>query len=232
MDGKNIADFIDPDIADKLDALEREEEKLQEEGFYDSESDMFDSDDEREAQDAAVALSHKIKSQSIKKSKKNQARLPRTAGLRTLSELTTELTKAGLDPSRIQERAAMLAKLQGAKRKRTEEADEDVDMDGDEDDSDAEEGWMDVDGEEAPKKRVKTNSGAVAVTDRRAPKSDRRMAGMRDEGQANRAVKLRNLGQRPRNMLAKAGEGDRVIKTKMPKHLFAGKRKGGKTQRR
>ena len=51
-------------------------------------------------------------------------------------------------------------------------------------------------------------------------------------------------------MLAKAGEGDRTIKTKMvkflemyfgwwtndvalqPKHLFAGKRKGGKTQRR
>ena len=27
MDGKNIADFIDPDIAEKLEALEREEEK-------------------------------------------------------------------------------------------------------------------------------------------------------------------------------------------------------------
>lgn len=68
--------------------------------------------------------------------------------------------------------------------------------------------------------------------------------------QSSRAIKLRNLGQRPRNMLAKAGEGDRTIKTKMvrvssswafillmqriiqPKHLFAGKRKGGKTQRR
>ena len=40
MDGKNIADFIDPDIAEKLEALEREEEKLQAEGFYESESDM------------------------------------------------------------------------------------------------------------------------------------------------------------------------------------------------
>ncbi len=37
MDGKNIADFIDPDILEKLDALEREEERLQTEGFYDSE---------------------------------------------------------------------------------------------------------------------------------------------------------------------------------------------------
>lgn len=34
--GKNIADFIDPDIAEKLEALEREEEKLVAEGFYDS----------------------------------------------------------------------------------------------------------------------------------------------------------------------------------------------------
>ena len=40
MDGKNIADFIDPDIAEKLEALEREEEKLQAEGFYDSDSDI------------------------------------------------------------------------------------------------------------------------------------------------------------------------------------------------
>jgi hypothetical protein len=36
--GKNIADFIDPDIAQKLEALEREEEKLQADGFYDSDT--------------------------------------------------------------------------------------------------------------------------------------------------------------------------------------------------
>ena len=33
--------------------------------------------------------------------------------------------------------------------------------------------------------------------------------------QASKAVKLRNLGQRGRNMLAKAGESDRAIRTKM-----------------
>ena len=36
MDGKNIADFVDPDILEKLDDLEQEEERLQAEGFYDS----------------------------------------------------------------------------------------------------------------------------------------------------------------------------------------------------
>ena len=146
----------------------------------------FDSDDEREAVQSRIDLSHKIKSQSIKKSKKNQSRLPRTAGLRTLSELTTEMTKAGLDPSRIQERAEMLAKVQGAKRKRNadgDDGDEDVEMDDDDNDVDdnASGTGMDVDDDESsPTKRVKTNSGGVI--NKRAPRSNRQAAGMRDEG--------------------------------------------------
>ncbi|KXN85538.1 Nucleolar GTP-binding protein 1, partial [Leucoagaricus sp. SymC.cos] len=233
MDGKNIADFIDPDITEKLEALEREEEKLEAEGFYDSDEELFDSADEREAAEAQIALAHKIQSQSIKKSKKNQARLPRTAGLRTLTELTDELTKAGLDPSRIQERAERLAKIQAVQRKRKRgEEDEQMDVDDEDDEGDRDEDEeMDVDGEELPSsKKVKTNSGGVVA--KRMPKSDRSLAGLRDEAQATRATKLRNLGQRPRNMLAKAGESDRAIKVKMPKHLFAGKRKAGKTDRR
>ncbi|TBU24389.1 GTP binding protein 4 [Dichomitus squalens] len=235
MDGKNIADFIDPDILEKLDALEREEEKLEAEGFYDSESDMFDSDDEREAVAAKSAREKKLISQSTKKAMKNRAALPRTAGLRTLSELTSEMTKAGLDPSRIQERAEILAKVAGAKRKRQREEDEaqmDVDEDAEMGDG-GEDEWMDVDGEEAPRlKKAKANSGAVAAKGARHPRSNRQLAGMRDEAQASKAVKLRNFGQRERNMQARAGESDRAIKTKMPKHLFAGKRKMGKTDRR
>ena len=101
------------------------------------------------------------------------------------------MTNAGLDPSRIQERAEMLAKVQGAKRKRNadDDEDEDVEMDNDDEDKDedADKG-MDVDDdnddddddERSPTKRVKTNSGGVI--NRRAPKSNRQMAGMRDEG--------------------------------------------------
>lgn len=145
---------------------------------------QFDSEDEREEVEAQKALAHKIHSQSIKKSKKNQARLPRTAGLRPLSELSTELKKAGYDPSSIEARAGMLAKAQAAKRKRAE-ADMDVDMedieetdDGDGDEAD----WMDVDGEEPPtSKRVKSNSGGVIAKSSRAPRTNRQLAGMRDD---------------------------------------------------
>ncbi|KZT22560.1 GTP binding protein 4 [Neolentinus lepideus HHB14362 ss-1] len=227
MDGKNIADFIDPDIAEKLETLEREEEKLRAEGFYDGDEDMMDSEDELEAEEAKVALGAKIRSQHTKKSMKHAARLPRTAGLRTLSEMTTELTKVGLDPSRIQERAEMLAKVRTEQRKR--KRDDDMDVDGA---VGAEGDWMDVDGEDSPSKRVKDNSGAVVTKGKREPRSNRQLTGMRDEAQASKAVKLRNLGQRERNMQARAGESDRHIRVKLPKHLFSGKRKMGKTDRR
>jgi hypothetical protein len=88
----------------------------------------------------------------------------------------------------------MLAKLQGAERKRKRKADEDEDdEDGDGDvDMDmegGEDGWeddtMDIDGEDTPKrKKVRGNNGAVAVVAAggRGPRTDRRFAGMRDEG--------------------------------------------------
>lgn len=58
MDGKNIADFIDPEIEEKLDALEREEERLIAEGFYD-EADEMEDDEQAMITDAAAALKAK-----------------------------------------------------------------------------------------------------------------------------------------------------------------------------
>ena len=58
MNGKNVADFIDPEIEEKLEALEREEERLIAEGFYDEDESM--DDEEIEAiNEAAAALKEK-----------------------------------------------------------------------------------------------------------------------------------------------------------------------------
>ena len=46
IDGKNIADFIDPEILEKLEALEREEELREAAGVYDEEVDDLDSEEE------------------------------------------------------------------------------------------------------------------------------------------------------------------------------------------
>ena len=49
---------------------------------------------------------------------------------------------------------------------------------------------------------------------------------------AKKLKKVAKKAQQPFNREAKKGEGDRVILNMKPKHLFAGKRKMGKTQRR
>ena len=56
--------------------------------------------------------------------------------------------------------------------------------------------------------------------------------GIKDVAQRNKALKMHDTAQRKMNQYAKAGESDRIIQTKMPKHLFSGKRGKGKTERR
>ena len=53
--------------------------------------------------------------------------------------------------------------------------------------------------------------------------------GIKDVSMRNKAIKMADKAQWRRNKFAKAGEVDRVIPTKMPKHLFSGKRGIGKT---
>ena len=181
MDGKNVADFIDPDIEEKLEALEREEERLEAEGFYDEEEESdfeFNEEmDEKERKEFREKMESRMESQVKKKGMKHSARLPRTATYRTLTELSEELTKAGYDPSRIEERAERIAKVQAAKKRKREEQ---MDIDeGSEGSYDSSGDGMDVDGDDgASKKRVKTVSGAAAVG--RQPRTNRQLAGMRD----------------------------------------------------
>ena len=198
MDGKNVADFIDPDIAEKLEALEREEEKLEAEGFYDSDEEIVrsfvrsfflevsdflqnlqvDSDEELYAADEASAKAAKLASER-KKMFKNRPVMPRTAGMRTIGEMTKKLSAAGYDTSRI-EAHAMVAKASNAalrKRKR-EERDEAMDVDGEEVGEWADES-MEVDGEDASPKRAKGNSGAV-VAKSKLPQSNRQLAGFKN----------------------------------------------------
>merc|ERR1711991_571459 len=54
MDGKNIADFVDPDILEKLEALEKEEEAL--------ENAMDDSEEESDLDEEDQRLVDKIRS--------------------------------------------------------------------------------------------------------------------------------------------------------------------------
>ncbi|BGP05443.1 Nucleolar GTP-binding protein 1 [Rhodotorula toruloides] len=232
QDGKNVADFIDPDILAKLDELEEEEERLEKAGFYDSESDV-DSDEEAIRTAASTIRDKKalIRLKNADKHKlQNRPIIPRKEQSRTLSEMTEKLKEAGYDASSLEERALLLAKAKGlVGRKRGADSDDEMDQD----ESFADEGddaEMDVDEDaQASKKRRTSSSGSIVAKGKRVPGSNRQLAGLKDDEQDKKAKRLRSLAQRAPNRLARAGEGDRHETAAIPKWLFSGKRKAGKT---
>jgi len=72
--GKNVADFIDPDIEAKLEALEREEEALAEQGFY-------ASDDEEIVSSTLLVVGIKLTFRSIPRRKNSEMPLPRSTSV-------------------------------------------------------------------------------------------------------------------------------------------------------
>ncbi|GAA5884841.1 hypothetical protein JCM6882_007117 [Rhodosporidiobolus microsporus] len=238
QDGKNVADFIDPDILAKLEELEEEEERLEKAGFYDSESE--EDSDEEAVRTAASTIRDKKAMIRLKNQDKGKAQnrpiIPRKDQTRTLSDMTDRLKEAGYDASSLEERATLLAKARGLMGRKRSAGDMDLDEDEEGDEAWGSEGeddeGMEVDEEGQANKKRRTGKTSLVSKGKRVPESNRATAGLRDEVQAAKASRLRELYQREPNRLAKASESDRHIRTKMPKHLFSGKRKAGKTNRR
>ncbi|ORY82619.1 nucleolar GTP-binding protein 1 [Protomyces lactucae-debilis] len=108
LDGKNIHDYIDPDIASKLQALEEEEERLEEEGFYNSQDEMEDEGDTAILAKAALIREKNLRLKRLARSKKilkNRPQLPRTAGLQKFSDMKTSMQANKLDTTAIETRA-------------------------------------------------------------------------------------------------------------------------------
>ncbi|KAL2917142.1 Nucleolar GTP-binding protein 1 [Polyrhizophydium stewartii] len=206
MDGKNLADFIDPEIEAKLDALEREEERLIAEGFYESDNEMPDEDEE-EILTAAEKVREKkelIRMQNREKKSKNSSALPKKAVARMsrLEDFESHLAKIG-NKGDVE---ALRSRSRARKRTHSEAA--------------AGEGEMEVD---APA-RSKSRGPSVM--------RDRSVMGLRNVKQKVEAENLKKKAQKMPNLYAKRGEADREIQVKRPKHLYTGKRGMGKTDRR
>ena len=233
FNGKNVADFIDPEIDERLAELEREEDALEDAWAAEkAEADMEaepDMDDEEKALLAEVRGRRKelVETHRRKKSAGNNApTLPRTvsashadpAKRATTRRMKESLEAMGVDPSRAVARAREKSVArEGRLRKRSRSA------------ADADEAMGE--GEETPRKHS-SKSRSVSVA-RRVERADRsKGAGLRDDDERMRAQKMADKAQRRMNKRAKIGEADRQIITKMPKHLFSGKRGIGKTDRR
>lgn len=222
--GKNIYDFVDPDIEAKLATLEEEEDKLQEDGYYDSDDSVEDAEDADIRMKADLIREKRAMMRNearMRKSLKNRAAIPRSAKAKKLSQMEEALDSAGYDIDAVSSRARSQSQHTRG-RPLTRDADDNGAGD-DGDDGDA----MDVDSHDPRKAIAKAKARARS----QAP-TNRLEDGVANPIQRTKADRLKKLGQKKMNRMARQGEADRHTTASLPKHLFAGKRTIGKTQRR
>ncbi|CAI0543516.1 unnamed protein product [Linum tenue] len=203
LDGHNVYDFIDPDILQRVEELEREETAVEEDGGdFEMEDEDFTAEAEKDLQEIRKRKKLLIQKHRIKKSTaESRPTVPRKFDKDrkfTTERMGRQLSSLGIDPSRAIERArSRSVSRKGRKRERSVGGDgEDV---------------MEIDGGLDNKKKLR---------------------GFKDSAQKMKAVTMARNATKKRNKDARRGEADRVIPTLRPKHLFSGKRSIGKTDRR
>lgn len=219
--GKNVYDFIDPDIEAKLAALEDEEQRLDAEGFYDNEEDeeLDDAEtaDTRYKADLIREKRQLIRNENkMRKSLKNKAIIPRSKKSIELGKMQASLENAGYDTSAIAERARSASRPRG--RASTAGTPSQADADA-----------MDIDA--TPRERA-ARSISQMPRNRSQSMYNRREDGITDAKASTKAEKLSKLGQKKMNRMARQGEADRHQTASIPKWLVAGKRGNGSTRSR
>ncbi|XP_074272738.1 nucleolar GTP-binding protein 1 [Silene latifolia] len=225
LDGHNVFDFVDPDILQRLEELEREE-GIRMADAAEEEFEM-DGDELTPAEKEALAEIRKKKSlliqeHRIKKSNASSRPIvPRKFDKDrqyNTKRMGRQLSKLGIDPSAAIDRAR--SKSRGRKRERSAG----MDIDG----GDA----MDMDDEQSAKKKLRRLSRPRSRSRSRPPTEVIPGEGLRDSDQKSKAIQKARKSVKNRNKNARKGEADRSIPTLRPKHLITGKRGNGKTDRR
>lgn len=199
--GQNVYDFIDPDIEAKLAALEEEEEKLEADGFYESEDDLEDAE-EADIRYKAELIREKrqlIRNEAkLRKSLKNRAVIPRTKKAKQMSEMQSHLESLGFDSAAVAERAQSQARGRSLVRGRSEAPNGDA---------------MDIDTPKSALERAKSRG--------RSQSTNRRNDGVTNEAAATKAEKMAKLSQKKMNRYARQGEADRHQTGSLIKHLVS-----------
>lgn len=208
VDGKNIADFVDPDIQEKLQQLEVEEEAREavrdvtgdaEVGGY-----RLVTTEEKELVQQIKDKKTLIKADSTREKSANKHRsvLPRNQVPVRRSRLQGHLEDLGLQKEDATELVDRAARRSGVKRSRSESV-----------------ALSAVRSDSRPRSASRGRSVSVAPGE-----------GFKDVRQKTKAMELSR--KKIKTGVAKygrKGDADRSIPSKLPKHLFSGKRGIGKT---
>lgn len=215
MDGKNIFDFIDKDIQQKVEKLEQEEEERMRGQMEENlDVDLEDSDLDEEMLDVHDDMMENV--DKIKTMHKNvkKSQLPRKVrGLTFTEKFMTELrTDTQENTEKLQ--LLSLKKRQEEKEKTRKQLgkfarlrDEDIPSEDDELD-------MEIDGERRPRTEEKRKREAESKHKEKV------------------IQRIKDKIQKKFNREGRVNEADRMIGTKLPRHLNTGKRGIGKTDRR
>lgn len=209
--GRNVADYVDPDIEEKLAQLEVEEERLEKEGYYDESDSMEDEEDANVRMKAELIRDKKTLMKNdarMKKSLKNKAMIPRSKKARTVDQMERHFDSIGLDGSKPANRARAI--IRNAKPAPT--VGEEMELD-------------------TPSHRARNVS--------RAPKTNRltdglgvSATGVTDPARRDKTERIAKLGQRQRNRMARQGEADRHTPASLNAHLLKGKMSMGSRRSR
>lgn len=213
-EGHNIADYIDPDIFEKLEELEREEGLREEAGFYIPQDMTMDATlkDIREMAKQIRTKRFLLRDDRRLQSKKNKSTIPRHKNPRVRDRSVTKLKETmenlGVDMSGT-EKANFTKNVVDIRRSLVQVGN---------------------------KNKLKDHESSAIVKSTGQPLKralPRDQQGVKDKIMKRKLQVLghKNIASKVKRMCLK-GEADRFIGNKMPKHLFSGKRGTGKTDRR
>lgn len=208
MDGRNVVDFIDPDIDKKLADLEKEEALLMQEAGLRDDDQVLDKF--RKTQGLLDEVHSRIRQRRLESrlaKTRNHVPTPRKAKKRG-KEVENLLRSEGLDSDKAKTVAAVVRGRSASRKK--------------------------PDSLLGKRKRDATTGaedGDRGASMARA-RSMSRLKGLPNEETAQAVERLRRKKMRLHEKQGKKGEADKHIPDLKPKHLFTGKRGIGKTDRR
>lgn len=206
MDGKNVCDFVDPDIDKKLRELEKEEALLlQESKLSDTEQVLNKFGETKVLLDEIHSRMRQRRLENRLNKSRNHVPTPRKANKKG-AEVEEHLNKRGVDGTNLREKV----RGRSASRKR------DASLLG--------------------KRKRALSAGEPGGTERALSlargRSKSRMLGLPSEEVAQQVEKKRRKKMKQFEKTGMKGEADKWIPDMKPKHLYSGKRGIGKRDRR
>jgi nucleolar GTP-binding protein len=232
IDGKNIADYVDPDIEKKLADLEAEEEQLLEELAAQQMGEEPESDLDSEEEAAVEAIRDRkaiVRKMSQANKSENKPVIPRSIrgrakdmhdpGARNQDVIKSKMDKLGVDSSKLISRGRSLDKDRGRKRERSRK-------DGEKED----EAMVDTSISNSQLKKIKRSKKEdkdreASVTRGHSKARDPSRKGLANEDAVKAARKLDLKG---RSMwIGGAGEGDNRKAVHLVQWMNTGKKRNG-----